>query len=385
MTNELKIIGSIALNRVFGFSPQVARKLIAMVGSPEAFAQMTDKQLCELIDPCSKYHSMLNTTLLDSSYSEYKRLTSQGYSFICSDDDSYPSLLLDCPDYPIILYVRSDTEASNLFNRCPCVSIVGTRDISPYGKEWCTRIVRALSEVEIKPLIISGLAYGVDITAHSSAIAMGLSTIAVSPVGIDTIYPYRHSIFASKMAAIDGSAIITDYPPGTSPLPFTFLRRNRIIAGISDATILIESKVKGGGMMTARLAASYGRVVYALPGRIDDLRSGGCNQLLGEKLADTIYSLDALVESLGLEAKLVKKRANPTEAVKNRFENNYCGVDCDAALAVYSQILSQRGICMDELCSKTGWGYARISHIVGVLEAEGFISTDLFQRCSIVI
>ena len=180
------------------------------------------------------------------------------------------------------------------------VAVVGTRDISPYGREWCERIVHALARTSPKPLIVSGLAIGTDICAHKAALEASLPTIAVMATGTDTIYPYRHRQIAEKMSGTQGCALVTDYPPGTAPLPVNFLRRNRIIAGLSHATILVESKIKGGGMMTCRLAFSYDRDVYALPGRADDLRSQGCNHLIRARMAEPLTSEEDIIDSLGL-------------------------------------------------------------------------------------
>ena len=126
-----------------------------------------------------------------------------------------------------------------------------------YGREFCTRIVRTLAQAPDRPAIVSGLALGVDITAHLAALDAGLPTIAVIPVGIDDIYPPSHRIAAGRIAAAEGSAIVTDYPPGTAPLQINFIRRNRIIAGLSEATVVVESKAKGGSLVTANIAFSY--------------------------------------------------------------------------------------------------------------------------------
>ena len=177
---------------------------------------------------------------------------------------------MDCPDCPIGLYIRSNSDIEEIFDDAPCISIVGTRDISPYGDEWCKRIVHSLAEAPIKPVIVSGLAYGVDICAHQAALDAGLRTIAVIPTGIDDLYPYYHRRIAERIASTPGCALISDFPLKTSPQAATFLRRNRIIAGLSAATILVESKQKGGGMITCSTAFSYGREAWVLPGRIGD-------------------------------------------------------------------------------------------------------------------
>ncbi len=171
-------------------------------------------------------------------------------------------------------------------------------------------------------------------------------------------------------------------PPGTAPLAVHFLRRNRIIAGLSDTTLLIESRAKGGGMMTSRLAFSYNREVYALPGRIDDARSQGCNLLIKSKVAEPIDSVEGLMESLRLDTGGPLRALSARDMVMEAFGSR-AGDGLVSELAfLLTTIKKHRGITLDDLCALTGSEYSRISQLTGMLEAEGLISIDLLQRCT---
>ena len=179
-----------------------------------------------------------------------------------------------------------------------------------------------------------------------------------------------------------GCAIVTDFPPLTSPVAFNFLRRNRIIAGISRATILTESKAKGGGTMTARLAAGYGREVFALPGRIDDVRSAGCNRLIMEKIAEPVSDLSGLPSQLGLGS-LARTRG---PALESSLRTSYAAADPetqDRLVRIALLIRSQRGIDTEAICQALGIDWGSVSAALCLLESDGYIVTDLLGRCSI--
>ena len=232
-------------------------------------------------------------------------------------------------------------------------------------------------------MIVSGLALGVDITAQAAALEGGLPTVGVSPVGVEEVYPRRHAAFVERMCATPGCALVTDYPPGTPPAPFNFLRRNRIIAGLAGATVLVESRARGGGMITARLAAGYGRDVFAVPGRIDDPRSQGCNQLIREQVAAPVAEPEALPVALGLGRLRRTRKAELGEAVRQRFAGALPAAEVDRLVDIATLIRVRRGIAFDEICRETGFGYAEVARGTGLLEEEGFIRTDLLQRCTI--
>ena len=238
-----------ALNRIFGFEPKIGLALISHLGSASEIFSLSVEELTALLGPYSRHKDKICRRAIDEAAKELIHLSGSGVSFCGITERPYPSLLKECEDPPIGLYIKSATPLSSLWQE-DRIAVVGTRDISQYGREWCTRIVSSFAASPVRPAIVSGLAMGVDIEAHKTALENGLPTIAVLPTGPDAIYPLRHRLQAERIASAPGSALITDYPPGTAPLAVHFLRRNRIIAGLSKATILIESKTRGGGMMT---------------------------------------------------------------------------------------------------------------------------------------
>lgn len=373
---------AIALNRVFGFEPRIPLLLIDKLGSAQAVFELPQPELRRILGMrAGHYLPLLGKTLLEESEREYEWLSSCGMQFVTCLDADFPQMLRECEDPPVGIYVRSGSDTSRIFNSRPAISIVGTRDISAYGKRWCEEIVRTIACSPSKPVIVSGLAFGVDVTAHAAALACSLPTIAVIPTGIDEIYPATHSVIAEKIARAPCSAIITDYPPRTPAGKVNFLRRNRIIAALGDSTILVESKIHGGGMMTARLAHGYGRGVFALPGRIDDLRSMGCNSLLGQKIAEPITSMADLCDTLGLETYSMRRMKDLTEIVRERFRND---PDLPLILKTAAAIRRHNGISIDEICGQEGMAYCDVSRCTGKLECESLISIDLMQQCCIV-
>ena len=376
-------VSAIALNAIFGNEPKFSHHLIDALGSTEAVFALSERERLELFGPYNPRVAQITPAALEAAQAEYERLSAQGCQFLGIFDKGYPEALRECPDAPLLLYVRSGTPAEELFGRTPAVAIVGTRDQSLYGQECCRRIVRALAEAPARPAVVSGLALGVDITAHAAALEGNLPTIGVSPVGVDDVYPRRHAAFVARMCSTPGCALVTDYPPGTVPAAFNFLRRNRIIAGLAGATVLVESRIKGGGMITARLAAGYGRDVFAVPGRIDDARSQGCNLLLKEQVAAPVASPEALPVALGLGHLKRSRSADLETAVRRRFADALPPEEVEQFVRLALLIRAQRGIQFDELCRETGIPYSAVTHAAGLLEEEGFICIDLLQRCTI--
>lgn len=376
-------ICALALNTVFGFKPRFSHSIIDALGSAEAIFKLPQKELTRIFGPYCSYLEQINGRTLENAEKEYDRIVSEGCQIVSIYDDGYPALLRDCPDAPLALYIKSPSPAEELFSAGPYISIIGTRDISLYGREWCRRIVETLSQSPTKPTIVSGMAIGVDITAHMAALDCGLPTIGVLPVGIDGIYPLRHRPHGERISSTRSCALISDFPAGTAPVAFNFLRRNRIIAGMSQATILVESKARGGGMMTARLASGYGRELAVLPGRIDDARSQGCNQLIREKIAEPIVSLETLPAQLGLGTYRLGRKASLAEAVRGRLSGKSLPDEVESAVRLALAVKSSRGISYDELCESLCMDYPDICRLVSLLENEGILETDLLQRCCI--
>lgn len=374
-----------ALSRIFGFEPKTGLALIERMGCASAVFALDRDGLDELLGPyCRQRYQIRQTAVFDAAR-ELEGLERAGVEFVGWGQEGYPLLLTECPDPPIGLYIKSATRPQDLWTRPKNIAVIGTRDISPYGKEWCAKIVGGLAETQQKPLIVSGLALGTDICAHRTALECGLPTIAVMPTGPDAVYPYRHLAFADQLARTPGCALITDYPPGTPPMPVNFLRRNRIIAGLSHATVLVESKIKGGGMMTARLAFSYDRDVFALPGRVDDLRSQGCNRMIAEKVAEPLVSVEGFIRSVGLDRNATGRERTDIPALVDSFYGGSVGKDTVREMAALLEcVRKNRGATVEELGVMTGIEYGKTSSLTAMLELDGFISIDLLQRCSII-
>ncbi|MCF0176005.1 MAG: DNA-protecting protein DprA [Bacteroidales bacterium] len=371
---------AIALGRIFGYEPRISAELADRLGSASKVFELSEKERDGIFGPYSKHGSALVPSAVEEAEKEYDSLLEKGYGFVARGEEDFPALLRDCPDCPAGLYVRSRSPLGNIFGREDYIAVVGTRDISPYGREWCRKIVEAIARADTRPTIVSGLAMGADITAHRTALENGLPTIAVMATGIEEIYPWRHSAAAEDMEQAPGSALVTDYPPGTSPIAINFLRRNRIIAGLSKATILIESKVKGGGMMTARLAASYGREVFALPGRLDDSRSRGCNMLISSKIAEAVFDGESLLENLGISF----SRKAPGPRAEQLAEEMYSGlVERDSLCRTIRYIRTHRGCDIDTIASATRTSARTASLLCHRLENDGLISVDMLRRCTI--
>lgn len=382
---DFRKVSACTLNRIFSYEPRIATELMTGLGSPEAVFLMPEKDRDSILGPYSKYKGRLSDAELGKSSSELEELYSKGLEFISFGDEAYPERLMNCPDAPAGLYVRSSTPAKELFSaKRTFISIVGTRDISSYGIEWTKRIVSSLCSSASRPCIVSGLALGTDITAHIRTLECGCPTIAVLPCGIDEVSPRSHYRPAARIASSPASALVTDFPPGTAPLVPTFLKRNRIIAGLSDATILIESRVKGGGMITSRLAFEYGREVFSLPGRIDDARSAGCNLLIRKGIAVPIVSLSDLAVSLSLGKGRKKDSLTLEDSIRARFSGKVSPKDVDTMASVAAAVAANRDADIEALSGFCRMPYSEVASAVAMLEVEGFISTDLLQRCSIV-
>lgn len=371
-----------ALNRIFGFEPRIGTALLSHFDSASEVFELNDTDISHILGPFSRFSGQITANKIEESADELIRLSDSGTRFVGWNEEGYPQLLKECPDAPVGLYIRSQTDDKELWTPHP-VSIVGTRDLSPYGREWCHKIVKSLSACPARTSVISGLAIGTDICAHRAATDSGLPTIAVMATGPENIYPVRHTDFAMSLIHTPGCALVTDFPPGTPPLAAHFLRRNRIIAGLSEATILIESKIKGGGIMTANLAFSYGRGVYALPGRVDDPCSQGCNNLIRAKVAEAVSGTDTLIRSLGLPAGTAGKTASDRERLSARYMTSMTQDNIDRLSSILLLIRRHRGITVEELADMCGTDYSSTVRMAGLLESDGFITIDLLQRCCI--
>ena len=377
MEDEKETLCLCALNKLFCYEPVIGLRLLDYFGTAAAIFEAPPGQIGELMAGRSELAAKICRESLTEAARELERTRDLGGRFVGLHSPAYPKLLQECPDRPLGLYVRSETPAEDLFNSREAIAFVGTRDLSSYGREWCGNLVSALFESDRKPLIVSGLAFGIDYVAHSTALTLSLPTVGVMATGIDRIYPSRHETLADRMVRTPGCALVSCYPLGTAPLANQFLSRNRIIAGMSRATVLVESKLKGGGLITARHAYSYDRDVYALPGRVDDVRSQGCNQLIRNKIAEPVISREDFLDKLGYRAPRLRKR-DVLRKASDIFP------DGSLELEVLRAVLAERGIDIRALCDRTEREYAEVIAAALSLESEGFLSMDILQRCSVV-
>lgn len=213
---------------------------------------------------------------------------------------NYPQRLLNCYDPPTLLYYRGNAD----LNASRIINIIGTRNHTDYGKHVTEKLVNDLSNMNV--LIVSGLAYGIDSIAHKSALQNNLETIAVLAHGLQTIYPRQHTLLAKEITEQGG--LLTEFRHSEKPGKYNFPKRNRIVAGMADATVVIETAVKGGSMITAELANNYNRDVFALPGRIADTKSAGCNYLIQSNKAALFTDAKNLIENLGWQPKKVNRK-----------------------------------------------------------------------------
>ena len=373
-------IEDLALYFTKGLGSRGAAHLVDHFGSAE---RIYEASLSELINDAGLRPEIAKRIVahegMREAEQEIKYCQRHDIRIISATDKEYPEALRATIDRPHILFVMGNVEALGK----QCLAMVGTREITPSGIHSANILIKDLGEQVDNLCIVSGLAYGIDICAHRTALDNGLPTIGVMATGPETVYPYRHKEFAERLWQTPGCALVTDYPPGTAPLAIHFLRRNRIIAGLADATILIESKSRGGGMTTSRLAFSYSRDVYALPGRADDVRSQGCNRLIREKIAEPLISIEDLIGSLGLEKRSGNRKISPVEILKQHLGKQCSSEQIEDMGKILYTIRNERGITTEEIALKTGMDYMKVSRITGFLEMEGLICIDLLQRCTL--
>jgi DNA processing protein len=283
----------IALTMVPAIGPITARKLIEKIGSARGIFKEKRATLQKIqgIGP-RMAQSFSTSDLLLQAEKELEFLLKHGISAFYYIDPAYPERLKECVDSPILLYARGNEG----LNPSRSISVVGTRQASSYGKDLCRAIVLGLCDQLEDLVVVSGLAFGIDVIAHRAALEGGIPTVAVLGHGLSTIYPRAHRETARKISK--QGALVTDFHSGMGPERNNFLRRNRIIAGMADATLVVESAAAGGSLITANMANSYDRDVLAVPGRTIDQRSRGCNKLIRNQVAALVESAEDVLHHL---------------------------------------------------------------------------------------
>jgi DNA processing protein len=282
MTEEK--VYQIALSMVPGIGDVNARKLVSYCGSASEIFQKNRNKLSG-IPGIGTYtaRAILNFKDFDRAEEEVKACEIADIDILFYTDKDYPYKLKQAPDSPVILYYKGE----HVLNTDKIVSIVGTRNATAYGKEFVEELVKGLQGHQA--LIVSGLAYGIDIHAHKMALASGLSTIGVMASGLDIVYPYAHKGIATEMTKSGG--LLSETPLGIKPEAHFFPARNRIIAGLADAVVVVEAAERGGALITAEIANSYSRDVFALPGNLSRPFSKGCNNLIKQNKAHLITGI----------------------------------------------------------------------------------------------
>lgn len=276
------------------FNTALAAQLMLSASSAVAVMEAKDK-LRDIMENCPQ---RLADALKDTAEAEEKAdrelefIVRHGVRVLTIGSEEYPKRLATCEDAPPVLFVlgNADLDATHV------VSVIGTRRCSPYGQDCVNRLVGGLKEKAGRVLVVSGLAYGIDIAAHRAALKSGLDTVAVLAHGLDNLYPSAHRDTAAEMLAHGG--LVTEFFTQTQPDRLNFLRRNRIVAGLADAVVVAESAYRGGALATARIATSYNRDVFAFPGRVCDETSEGCNNLIRDNKAALITSAADLVSAM---------------------------------------------------------------------------------------
>ncbi|GEO09263.1 DNA-processing protein DprA [Segetibacter aerophilus] len=272
-------------------------------------------------------------------------------------DKDYPRRLLNCYDSPTLLYYRGNAD----LNASRIINIIGTRNHTDYGRQVAEQLIDELQSQQV--IIVSGLAYGIDAIAHKAAVQNNLPTVGVLAHGLDTIYPAQHTGLAKQMALNGG--LLTEFRKETKPDKHNFPRRNRIVAGMADATIVIETALKGGSMITAELANGYNRDVFAYPGKVTDSKSAGCNHLIKNNKAILLEGSEQLIETMGWSLKKTKRRQQ-TELFISLTSDEQILVD----------ILKQKeAVHIDEIYLKSGLTSSTVAASMLNLEFQNLLAS----------
>jgi len=350
----------IGVTMIPGIGSITARKILAVTGSAETvFSE--PKMLLKIPSIGKKIASAVTSSgdILHQADKEIEFLRKNNFQVYTCYDKEYPWRLKECNDAPLVLYVKGKVN----LNAAKMLAVVGTRHATAYGCESTEKIIRDLASGSAGDLVIvSGLAYGIDVTAHQTALACDVPTIAVVAHGLDTLYPASHRHIARKIAG--QGALVTEFPTGTQPDKALFVRRNRIIAGLSDAVLITESGEKGGALITAEYALSYNREVMSLPGKTTDTYSRGCNMLIKSHKAH-------LVENAADIRNLMNwpEDQNKTTAV----QQSLFSVLSPEEEKLFECIRQQPGIYIDELCFHTQMTASRVSSLLLTMELAGLV------------
>jgi DNA processing protein len=348
----------LALTQVEFIGCRMARTLLDTFGSASAIFQAPTKHLASIEGMGAKRVLAIKRGAgLKNAEQELRFMEKRGIRLLTFLDEYYPRRLLNCADAPLVLYYKGGIN----LNAEKVVAIVGTRKNTEYGKRITESLVEGLQGQNIT--IVSGLAFGIDIIAHRKALSAGLPTIGVVAHGLDIVYPAEHRHVVEEM--LNQGGVLTEYPSGTRPDKQNFPMRNRIVAGISDAVVVVETEVRGGAMITAKLAVGYDRDVAAFPGRTIDTKSSGCNYLIATNMAQMITGSEDLLSMMNWESN------NQKPPVQTKLFPQFTGAEA----LVVELLTASNGMHIDELMLKVGMGSSSLASALLVLEMEGYIKS----------
>lgn len=363
MNNQQEIINTMVLSRINFFHLSEMVELYRKMGSATAVMEHRHDIRSVLPDASDRLAETLAGNIdaqVRRAEQEMEFVSNHHIQALTFNSPDYPSRLRECCDAPIILYYLGNAP----LNRPRVIDIVGTRHCTAYGVDLVRRFLADLSRLCPHTLVVSGLAYGVDINAHRNALAQGMDTVAVLAHGLDDLYPPRHRQTAEQMVHQGG--LITEFMSHTNADKINFVRRNRIVAGMSDATILVESAAKGGGLITCKIANSYNKDVFAFPGAVGANYSEGCNRLIRSSQATLITSASDFVKSMNWEddATLVKAR-------ERGIERTIFPVLTDQEQLVVDVLKDTNDLQTNMLLVRTPLSISQLTSVVFQLEMKG--------------
>jgi DNA processing protein len=356
--SEIILKHKIALGLIPRIGDINARKLVSHFGNVEAVFQESYRNLIKIPgigSGIAKY--ITDRSYLDIAEEEADYITRNNIRTYFYLDNDYPYRLRQCDDSPVVFFFMGDCDLDS----AKILSVVGTRNATPHGRDTCEKIIGGLSASHPDLIIVSGLAYGIDVTAHKAAMANNLQTIGVLGHGFKTIYPAVHSSIAKSMVKKGG--LLSDFLSKTLPERNNFLKRNRIIAGISDATLVVESGIKGGALITADIANSYNRDVFAVPGRPDDQWSAGCNSLIRNNKAALAECSDDIEYFLNWKSE--KSKAPIQRTLFSEMDEN--------EKLIYELLVKQGEMNIDSICRATGMAVYKLSSQLLQMEFKGLL------------
>lgn len=362
--NEQEIFYAMALTRISHFNFQQALELYRTVGSAQQIYEHRH-EISDVVGECSpKLIEALKNwdEPMKRAESELQYMREHGIRALTLNDDDYPQRLRECPDAPIVMYYKGNAD----LNQAKIISIVGTRQCTQYGQDLIRRFVSELRSYCPQVLVVSGLAYGVDICAHRQALQNGYPTIAVLAHGLDQIYPYRHHETASQMLTHGG--LLTEFMTQTNADKPNFVRRNRIVAGMTDACVVIESAAKGGGLITAEIAQSYDRSVFAFPGAVGMAYSEGCNNMIRDNRAALISNASDFVQAMGWMDEVRRQQIYAEGIERNLFPDL-----SEEEMRIVSLLQQANDLQLNILSVKAGIPIGTLTALLFQLEMKGVV------------